>query len=862
MIALKFTKNILTMAGAAEIQFGQLGKNKEKGATSSTMWMEDDGYAEITQLPPEVLKAIEQVLPSDDPLDQSEFDIVAHINTLFPTEQSLAQLNDVIQSVEQDIYNSDQEIREFVRHQTGRGGQDGVTALTRAQASIEALVTKVLDMKGRAEQSEAAVRDMTRDIRQLDTAKRNLTAAITTLNHLNMLLSGVDTLQTLVKTRQYGDVANLLQGVANVVEHFDNYHNIPQIAELAQKVKDIKKELGDQISLEFRESFSSTTGSLHVKQMSEACLVLDVLEPHVKHDLLGWFISIQLKEYGVLFDENEDLAWLDKVDKRYAWLKKHLIQFEERYGAIFPSHWDVSQRIAMQFCHQTRQDLSKVMTKRRHEIDVKLLLSAIQRTSSFENLLFLRFGGQAIEDPGDATNPFLSSNADDDEKNPFLQNNGDTAKSSAKELASPPPRRKIIPNAFHRIMAQCFDPFLYIYVESQDRNLVELIDKFVGDLRMQGFPMPQLSDSSGVVLANCADLFVYYKKCLVQCTQLSCGEPLLNLGFVFIKRLRDYCNKILQANLPKVANQNTHVQHYSELRDLNTTGLIQNFQSLLKEGEAVRFTSNELYRIACILTTAEYCVETTQQLEEKLKEKLGAHASKLSMEHERSIPRCSCEPLFTAITKTAWQSIDKVGDQSAYVSGMISQWKSTVPTLRDYLATARKYFVIFCQQFANSNQKFVWFLFATGYLWRSTSRPYKSATNLNKDEFEALLDLPSIGLTVKRKPPDKYSKLIVREMGRTEMVLKVVMAPVEQIATFVDQATKLIPDCGPNEFSKILDMKGFKKTEQGPFIETFKTKTSGISHSHYSQFQELDSPESNVESSRIKKLEKLIKKRL
>ncbi|ODN04977.1 Vacuolar protein sorting-associated protein 53 [Orchesella cincta] len=737
-----------------------------------------------------------QAPPSDDSLHQSNFDIVAHINTLFPNEQSPAQVNDVIQSVEQDIYNSDQEIREFVRHQTGRGGQDGWT--------------------------------------QRNGISQQLSP---TLNHLNMLLSGVDTLQTLVKTRQYGDVANLLQGVANV-------------STISRRNWGIKLAWSSG-------SFSSTTG-VFMKQMSEACLVLDVLEPHVKHDLLGWFISIQLKEYGVLFDENEDLAWLDKVDKRYAWLKKHLIQFEERYGAIFPSHWDVSQRIAMQFCHQTRQDLSKVMTKRRHEIDVKLLLSAIQRTSSFENLLFLRFGGQAIEDPGDATNPFLSSNADDDEKNPFLQNNGDTAKSSAKELASPPPRRKIIPNAFHRIMAQCFDPFLYIYVESQDRNLVELIDKFVGDLRMQGFPMPQLSDSSGVVLANCADLFVYYKKCSVQCTKLSCGEPLLNLEFVFIKRLGDYCNKILQANLPKVANQNTHLTSVSsitrELRDLNTTGLIQNFQSLLKEGEAVRFTSNELYRIACILTTAEYCVETTQQLEEKLKEKLGAHASKLSMEHERSMfvevietsisllvqdLDAACEPLFTAITKTAWQSIDKVGDQSAYISGMISQWKSTVPTLRDYLATARKYFVIFCQQFAKLFMK-------------------KCNMSLKK----ALLDPPSIGLTVKRKPPDKYSKLIVREMGRTEMVLKVVMAPVEQIATFVDQATKLIPDCGPNEFSKILDMKGFKKTEQGPFIETFKTKTSGISHSHYSQFQELDSPESNVESSRIKKLEKLIKKRL
>jgi len=207
-------------------------------------------------------------------LDQPDFDVVAHINNLFPTEQSLASLNDVMQTVEHEIIFIDQEIRDFVRHQTGKGGEDGVTALARAQASIEALVAKVMDMKGRAEQSEAAVRDMTRDIRQLDTAKRNLTAAITTLNHLNMLVAGVETLQydfygilmhennsdiftlcilrcfllffdfhkfvifrTLVKTRQYGDVANLLQGVGNVVEHFENYQSIPQISQLSQNVR-------------------------------------------------------------------------------------------------------------------------------------------------------------------------------------------------------------------------------------------------------------------------------------------------------------------------------------------------------------------------------------------------------------------------------------------------------------------------------------------------------------------------------------------------------------------------------------------------------------------------------------------------
>jgi exonuclease VII small subunit len=127
--------------------------------------------------------------------ESEEFDVVGYINNAFPTEQSLAGLSDVISSLENEILTIDKGIREFVRDQTGRPDQDGVTVLARAQASIEALVAKVLDMRGRAEQSELAVRDMTRDIRQLDTAKKNLTEAIKTLNHLNMLVAGVETLK-------------------------------------------------------------------------------------------------------------------------------------------------------------------------------------------------------------------------------------------------------------------------------------------------------------------------------------------------------------------------------------------------------------------------------------------------------------------------------------------------------------------------------------------------------------------------------------------------------------------------------------------------------------------------------------------
>ena len=89
--------------------------------------------------------------------------------------------------------------------------------------------------------------------------------------------------------------------------------------------------------------------------------------------LLVWFVNNQLQEYAHLFDENQNFAWLDK-SKIYMDFKEHLLDFETKFGAIFSQDWEISERIAVQFCHITCEDLIKLTNKKRNEIDIKLLL--------------------------------------------------------------------------------------------------------------------------------------------------------------------------------------------------------------------------------------------------------------------------------------------------------------------------------------------------------------------------------------------------------------------------------------------------------------------------------------------------------
>ncbi|XP_044142433.1 vacuolar protein sorting-associated protein 53 homolog isoform X1 [Bufo gargarizans] len=816
----------------------------------------------VLHLAPEVQQAIEQVFPSQDPLDRADFNAVEYINTLFPTEQSLSNIDDVVNKIRLKIRRLDDSIRTVVRGQTNVG-QDGRQALEEAQKAIQQLFGKIKDIKDKAEKSEQMVKEITRDIKQLDHAKRHLTTSITTLNHLHMLAGGVDSLEAMTRKRQYGEVANLLQGVVNVLEHFQKYMGIPQIRQLSERVKAAQTELGQQILADFEEAFPSqgskrSGGPSNV--LRDACLVANVLDVRIKQEIIKKFIRQHLSEYSVLFQENQDVAWLDKIDRRYAWIKRQLVDYEEKYSRMFPVDWCMTERIAVEFCHITRNDLSKIMRTRAKEIEVKLLLFAIQRTTNFEGLLAKRFSGCTLTDtvvkkpevqPPVSTNPFL----DDDNmaEESALERDGDLDK---------PKKPKAPENPFHGIISKCFEPHLYVYIESQDKNLGELIDRFVGDFKAQG-PPKSTSEDAGAVLPSCADLFVYYKKCMVQCSQLSTGEPMIALTTIFQKYLREYAWKILSGNLPKTSSSSTGLTISSLLKE--------------KEGSEVsKFTTEELCLICSILSTAEYCLATTQQLEEKLKEKvdvtlterinLTGEMDTFSTVISNSIQLLvqdldsACDPALTAMSKMQWQNVEHVGDQSPYVTSIILHVKQNVPIIRDNLASTRKYFTQFCIKFANSFiPKFI------NHLFKCKPISMVGAEQLLLDTHSlktVLLDLPSIGSQVVRKAPASYTKIVVKGMTRAEMILKVVMAPHENSVVFVDNYIKLLADCNTETFQKILEMKGLKRSEQSSMLDLFRQRLPNPPSGAENSSVTLQTPTPEQESSRIRKLEKLIKKRL
>ncbi|CAB4054024.1 VPS53 [Lepeophtheirus salmonis] len=778
-------------------------KGDGPGLDSSSIWDTlglDSLGDSVIRYPPEVEEAIAKVLPSDDPLDSPDFNDVDYINSIFPTEQSLTNLDDVISDMTDKITLIDEDIRRIVRGTSAKGPTQ---TLEEARDSVLSLFSKIKDIQAKAAESEATVREITQDIRQLDVAKKNLTSAITTLNHLHMLVGGVNQLEDLKKSRKYGEAALLIQGLTQVALHFEPYLSVPEIKDLTQHVKKIKVEFGEQITQDFHNALSSENAKnfAPTRQLSEGCEVISVLEPHVKYNLIKWLLKVNLAEYIIIF-KDEEAAWMDRIDERYNWIKSSLIEFEERIGAMFPSDWEMSERIAKEI-------------RDRHK---KLLLHAIQRTTNFESLISRRFTGATItqykeqrqrELEAEGNNPFEEEEPIKDENNPFYEASPSTKKIKDNlnvSLASP----------FEGLISSCFEPYLNIYIESQDRNLADLIERASEEQRQRG--SANLAAEGSAVLNSCGDLFMFYKKCMKQCTQLSTGEPMIELATLFKKYLREYATKVLIANLPS------------------------SFLAT-KEGDSLlRLTSDDKVLVCTFLITSEYCLETTQQLEGKLKDIVDKEfVNKINLGQEIDVfqsvvTSCICTlvqdmessvgPFINSMIKVNWSGIEAVGDQSHYVSHISNVINETVPIIRNNLTSSKKYFTQFCVKFVN------------GFIPNFLMVLYKCKPLGTVGTEQLLLDTHSI----------KTALLNLHAL--------VIMSHSEPMADFVQQFMKLIPEADVGDFMKVLDMKGVKKVEQIPYIDLFKTtapthltleKTPG------------ESSNTGGEESRIKKLEKLMK---
>lgn len=187
--------------------------------------------------------------------NNNHFDPIEFLNHHFKTEQSLVSALPSLRSTLQTrIATLDESISNTIQQQSETASTTLAT-VTRAKTAVSALYQRVASVQDKAQQSERAVQEITREMKRLDYAKQHLSKTITTLKRLHMLSHAVIQLRHCVREcdpPDYANAANLVDATSLLMGHFKIYEeSVEQMKILKNDIDSMRNELKEGILYSF-----------------------------------------------------------------------------------------------------------------------------------------------------------------------------------------------------------------------------------------------------------------------------------------------------------------------------------------------------------------------------------------------------------------------------------------------------------------------------------------------------------------------------------------------------------------------------------------------------------------------------------
>ncbi|KAF9501688.1 hypothetical protein BDN71DRAFT_1406739 [Pleurotus eryngii] len=728
-------------------------------------------------LPAEVILSINRILEispteAEDALDElsDEFNATTTLNMYFPDEASLAQ----VESIQARLAEQQQRLQDEIHSLRAelKANQDP-GRMHLIQEMISDLLGQMSRIREKATESEAVVRNVTKDIQVLDLAKKNLITSMTTLKRLQMLVNALAQLEDLIKERQYGDIAQTLSAVKQISSTFKPFSSIHRIAQILKRIQEVQGELRGMIDADFDTFYMQDPAKpMKGSVIADACLVVDVLGNDVRYHIVDRHVGLELKEYRRIFRATDEAGQLDNISRRFAWFRRLLQTHEVEQGRVFPAEWKVGWHLLAKFSEVTRDDLTSLLSKAHSSLTVTSLLEYLQTTTEFEATMAKKWGA------------------------PFKE---------ILDIASGSRTPQSISTAF--------DSHMSIFVDAQDKAISDMLAPHRNSKNRKAQPRPSLEaeeseEPTSTVLPSSTDLFYFYRQSLEQCAKLSTGQPLFDLCAVLKKWLKIYAEDVLTA--PKRLAVQTR-------RSMDS-----------------RVGADELKQACLLINTADYCHGTASELEDTIRQKINEEfKEKISLQAEMDIflgvvsaaiivqlkeLEAVCDSSFGALVRTSWPSMNQVSGTSAYVGELINSVEQCLAIIKPRIEQKKYLRNLFDKTSSLIIAKF------TNALVKSRPLGEIGAEQL-------LIDLQIIKASLLKLPGDdlitsSYTKALNKNTTQLEALLKVIVTPADPPEGFILNYTLLIGDASFSNFQKILDLKGTPKAEQNDLLDSFVTVTS------------------------------------
>ncbi|CAB9526435.1 sorting-associated protein 53 homolog [Seminavis robusta] len=806
--------------------------------------------------------------------DPTQADPIEFLNRHYTSEQLLVQqLPDLRQSVGERMERLDDRISNALQRQsetaqlTRRHVQD-------SKASVTALVNRIHLVQEKAQQSEVAVLEITRDMKRMDLAKKHLQRTITTLKRLHMLIHAVEQLRLACLQTPFPDyktAAHLVDATRLLLQHFQAYtHKVEPMIRLAQKVTDLQEHLRLGLVRGFRlkglglaatkqiEALAAKRGGKTLPPLDDehnnkppvmspavmegGVLLVDALGHDQRRRFIIQFCQDQLAPYKQDYQpvakgqnpqkrvssfkvvENPEpepapIYGLDSVEKRFVWFRDRVTQINQQFAKVFPSYWNMQYSLCRAFLIMTKEHFLQLLSGPKKDADANnatILLKALQKTIVFEKETMAWL-------PREFGTKFISPNNNEAEINATQQQQQQPADDGAASTEQTPVESLlgVCSVAFEKFMG----PYIALEDQSMDEQLINAVDDRTVDNRGE---MPVFTSST--------KLFVYIKGSIARCNAMSKGHAFYLLYEAFQGAIRKYA-QVLSGKLPQQQVSQTGVSGGLNLPGFGTVGKQQ--QENNNTSSTYRIPQGEEMTVCYVVSTCEYCADTVEALEDLIRDTIDdAYKPKIDMMAQQEVFHDvtakairvlvlglgnRVENAWKMMASINWGAFDMVGEESSYVRTMHEEIQPFVTTCRGHLPTP--HFRSFCDKFATA----------------FTKTYYNALVHLKKINEQAtqqlLLDIYSLKTLFLKLPvlepkstssitkkvastiaPAMYTKMIHKQFGRIETLLKLVGTPADLL---IDVFKVQWPGGSALDLQSVMSLKGMKRTDQAAILEKF-----------------------------------------
>ncbi|CAG0915996.1 unnamed protein product [Notodromas monacha] len=805
-----------------------------------------------------------------DALDASEHgsrvNIGAVVDALFPDVESLTSCVDsVIGKCSERLKEIRLDLKAAVFRELERPAGDPKAELLRARAELARALETHRGTKAIAEdlqKSCTAIRDDEESV-NLRVGIEKLNTALKTLIGIRSLVAGLNSLWFMLAE---GDVRGMklgLDGLKKTLDGFESYKMDTMAKHYFSDYEIMTAKVGEKVQEEFLNAVKHCASiEPDIEKLGWGCrLIDDCLNGTIRDNVIITVCDHMLMDYERLFADREK-GWLDEIEQRFLWFHQCANRYNAKWSKIFPEAWRVPPTLAKRFCCLTCTQLEGIMSARKSDLSSRLLVESVRKCIGFHRYLHARFIDEVEEFPGNDCSAW-----EEDSKLPPVPEN----------------------SPFQAAITKCFIPFFYVYVDRQDLELQARMRSYADLVLRKGFPLTKTENTaSSCVHPSAVDLFLFFRRALAQCSQVTQGQNMFALSSVFQRHLRDYAEKVLMPQLP-VKEKSMTTSSSSRPSGLQASlmessrlsaNLVMNIQNLVKDtsvgeslfgpkevcdSEAEKIPSFDVSRVCCILCTAEYCLETCSQLEGKIKEMLepsytenvnysaetkcfnSVISDSVDILVEEFVRRCEQVFARTFRSQESKRNASRsIGEELAKAIG------EDVHTVRELLSSSRRFFINFLAKFvAQVIPEFIRDLFI-----------------VDRDEMEKqvesvrsfLMSLPNYGDDCGVSAPASYIHGVNSGLKRAEIIVMMAkMQMTDDIRRFVRSYISFSGDtCNAADFQKILELKGLNMWQRNRVMNNFKLLSANIlkrrvlpesalvkiiSYSSNDAFEESDLPE-------------------